>query len=588
VTHPAISATPAPPQAALDRRFARRLFELLRIYWVSDDARRGGVLLAGAVALELLTVYANVQIADGQRRVLDALQDRQASLFFERVGLYVLIVVGFLFASTYRVWLRQRLEIRWRRVLTDHFLAQWMDAQAYCQVELRPGDAVDNPDQRVAEDVRNFVASALGLSLTLLSAIVTLVSFAGLLWTLSSAWHVGGERHYLQIPGFMMWVAILYAVIAMAITHRVGRRLVPLHFDRQRFEADFRFGLMRFRENSEAIAFARGEQVERGRAAQRFKGVAQNFLQLIRAQRNLSLTTGAIGELNGAVPLLLAAPGFFMGTLTLGGVAQTRFAYGQVSGALAWFINAYQEIAAWRASIERLLTLSDTIECSRERLARAEGLRLESDGALQLSDVTISRPDGVPLIRGASARVAPGERVAVLGPAGVGKTALFRAMVGMWPFGAGEIAVPRRERTLFLGARPYIPIGSLRAAVSYPAPEGSFPDAEIRRALAALGLEALAERLDESAHWEQVLSSAEEQRLALVRVLLQNPEWVFLDEATSALDENEERQVYETLARELPRAAVVTAVHRSSVIPFHPRRWTLVPADGGAELRTAA
>jgi putative ATP-binding cassette transporter len=580
------AALQARPQAALDLRFARRLWGLVRLYWTSPAARWGALLLAGAVSLELATVWANLLIADGQRRLLDALQAQQAQVFFQALGLYVSFVVFFLFASVHRIYLRQLLEIRWREWLTDHFIGQWMESQAYCQTELTRG-AIDNPDQRIAEDVRSFVASALGLSLTLLSAVVTLVSFAGLLWSLSAHWPVPFVGRYVHIPGFMMWVAILYAVIAMTITHRVGQRLVPLHFDRQRVEADFRFGLMRFRENVEAVAFARGEARERRRAGERFSHVIGNWRELIRAQRNLNLTTGAIGELNGAVPVLLAVPGFFLGQISLGAIAQTRFAYGQVSGALVWFVNAYQEIAAWRASIERLFTFSDAIESTRERFAAPGGVRVREDEELRLSDLRLDTPEGRVLIQGANGAIQPGEHVAVLGPAGVGKTALFRAMVGMWRFGSGAIRVPARERTLFLTQRPYLPIGTVRNVASYPEPEGRFSDEEIREALLLLDLDHLAERLDRKEHWEQILSSSEQQRLAFVRVLLQKPEWVFLDEATSALDDADEKRVYQLLARRLPRTAVVTAVHRDAVAAYHDRRWTLVPQDGYAKLELA-
>jgi putative ATP-binding cassette transporter len=572
-----------------DRRFVRRFARLTGLYWRSTDARRGGLLLAGAVALELATVYGNFVLADAQRRIYDGLQDRAAAAFFAGVGMFAGVVIGFVLVSTYRIYVRQALEIRWRTWLTDHLLEDWISPHACSQMESVRADA-DNPDQRIAEDVRSYVASALGLSLSLLAALATLVSFAGLLWQMSSSWPIQiGSAHF-QVPGFMMWIAFAYAAIASWITHRVGRPLVPINFDRLRFEADFRFGLVRFRENAEAIGLAGGESFEERSAIGRFRHIVDNWWQLIRAQRNLTLLTTGIGQLNGAVPLLVAAPGYFLGHLTLGRVAQAGIAYGQVSGALAWFVNAYQEIAQWRASIERLLTFTDALDAARARQSAPAGLRVESSDrdVLQIEDLQLALPDGRALLEGGSATVAPGERIAVVGPTGAGQTTLFRALAGRWPFGRGHISMPPPDRTMFLSPQPYLPIGTLRAALSYPSPDTPFPDEKIRDALRRVGLDHLATALDETDHWEKRLSGGERQRLAIARALLHEPKWLFLDDATAALDEDAEGQIYALLAERLPRATVVSIAHRPSVARYHARRWTLVPHPGGpAELRAA-
>jgi putative ATP-binding cassette transporter len=498
-------------------------------------------------------------------------------------------VMLFVVVSVYRIYVRQALEIRWRNWLTDHLLELWVSPQACCQMELLRGEA-DNPDQRIAEDARNYVASALGLSLSLLSALATLVSFAGLLWTLSGDWQMRLAGKEFHIPGFMMWVAIAYAAIASWITHRVGRRLVPINFDRLRLEADFRFGLVRFRENAEAVGLAGGTDRERMRAHERFLSVVGNWWDLIRAQRNLALFTTSIGQLNGAVPLLVAAPGYFIGRLTLGAVAQTGIAYGQVSGALVWFVNAYQEIAQWRASIERLLTFTDAIDTTRARLLRPGGLRVEegADDSLRIQGLHLELPNGRALLDGGDATIAPGDRVVVVGPSGAGQTTLLRAIAGHWPFGRGHIELPAHARTMFLPQQPYLPIATLRAAISYPSPEGAFPDEKIREVLRVLGLDYLVERLDETDHWEKVLSGGEQERLALARVLLHEPDWVFLDDATAALDEETEGRAYQILEQRLPRATLVSIAHRPAVARYHGRRWTLVPQPGGPALLQAA
>jgi putative ATP-binding cassette transporter len=385
-----------------------------------------------------------------------------------------------------------------------------------------------------------------------------------------------------------MWVAIVYALIATLLTHRVGRSLIPIQYDRQRLEADFRYSLVRFRENVEAVALSNGEEGERRGAMKRFDHVVSNFWRLIRAQRNLTLFTTGIGQTNSILPYAIAAPAFFAGNLSLGSVVQTNIAYGQVSGALVWFVNAYQEIANWRASVERLVTFDEEIEAARIAIAPAEGVQVDTapDGELRLDHVRLTRPDGRVLIADASAVIHRGDTVAIVGATGTGKATLLRAIAGIWHFGKGRIAVP--AQALFLPQRPYFPIGTLREAVAYPSDEDAFSDEAIRDALRRMGLAALADRLDdESAHWQQQLSGGEQQRLALARVLLQKPDWVFLDEATSGLDEAGEKRAYDTLREQLPRTAIVSIADRPSVARLHTRRWTLVPGPAGSVLEAA-
>jgi putative ATP-binding cassette transporter len=581
---------PTPPSRSLfGPRFARDLWRLTRIYWTSDDAPMGALLLGVAIALELATVQTSVLIADAERQIFDALGDRDTTAFFGAMGVFLAVIGGFVVASTYRIYVRQRLEIRWRERVTGRFLEQWIGPEAYCQAELHP-TGIDNPDQRIAEDVRNYVASALGLSLSLLSAAATLYSFGWLLWRMSANWpiHVGDTE--LWIPGLMLWVAILYAIIATFVTHLVGRPLVPINFDRLRVEADFRYGLVHFRDNVEAVTIARGQEFERRKARGRFGYVVGNWLQLIGAQRNLTLFTTGIGQANGLLPVLIGAPAYFARHLTLGSLAQTRIAYGQLSAALAWFVSAYQEIALWRASIERLSSFLDAIDETRTRLACGEGVRVDTtaDQALELTGVRLDAPDGRVLLDPTTARVEAGERVAIIGPAGAGKTTLFRAIAGIWPFGAGRISVPAGARTLFLTQRPYLPLGTLREVVTYPAAGDAFPDAKVREVLDFVGLSRLAPRLDREEPWLHVLSGDERQRLVFARVLLHEPDWIFADDATASLDEPTEKRVYQVLRQRLPHATLVSITQRPAVLAYHERRWTLVPRhDGPFELRTA-
>jgi putative ATP-binding cassette transporter len=572
--------------AVFDRRFVRHLWGLTRVYWRSPDATRAAGLLALCIAGELGTVYGNVRLAIAQSHVFDAVQNKEWPAFVAAIEVFLGVALLVVFVSTYRIYLRNILQIRWRTHLTDHVLGDWMGPHAYLHRELHRKET-DNPDQRIAQDVQSYVASALGLSLSFLSAIATLVSFAGILWSLSGKWPLRIAGREFWIPGLMMWVAIAYALVSTWLTHRVGRPLVSINFDRLRYEADFRYGLVRFRDHVEAVALARGETVEHQCATKRFANVVHNWWQLITAQRNLTLFTSGIGQANGIVPLLVAAPAFFAGRMTLGAVTETQIAYGQVSGALSWFVDAYQEIAAWRASIERLATFAETLEATREELAHGDGIRIEAGApdALCLAHLGLSQPDGRVLATDLNACIRPRERVALLGPAGPAKLTLFRAIAGLWPFGSGRIELPAQAYPLFLPTQPYLPIGTLREAVSYPSPAGTFSDTAITEALRLLDLEHLATRLDDSEPWDQQLSGDEQQRLTFARAFLHQPDWVIMDDATATLDEAMERRVYEVFAEQLPHAAVLSISNRPSVAQYHRRCWSIASGGEGGGLR---
>ncbi|MCC6765903.1 MAG: ABC transporter ATP-binding protein/permease [Deltaproteobacteria bacterium] len=576
--------TPPSTDALAPPSFFRDVWRLGMIYWRTRAARAGAALLLLAIALELATVYSAVLVARTQAAVFDVLQDRDVKAFLGALGLQAAAMLGTILAGTFRIYVRQILEVRWRRKMTAEYLRRWMTPEAFWQLELH-GAAMDNPDQRIAEDIRAYVASALGLSLSLLSSLAALASFGGMLWGLSRGWPIALPTGDVCVPGFLMWVAIGSAAFAMWITHVVGRKLVPINFDKLRYEADFRYGLVRFRDHVESVAFSRGEVIERRRLLQRFGSIVENWWQLIRAQRNLSLLTLGLGQMNGVVPMLLAAPAYFGGHLTLGKITQVGFAYGQVSGALNWFVNAYQEIAQWRASIQRLTSFADVMTTTSRELAHAKRLEVErrDDPTLRFHDVVLNRPDGQPLVR-AVGSIRQGESITLLGPTGSGKTTLFRALAGLWPFGAGRIEIPREARLHFVPPQPYFPVGSLRVALTYPDLEVHYSDEVLREALRVMDLGFLATALDDQAQWHVRLSVAEQQRLSLVRVLVKTPDWLFLDEATSALDEAMEAKVYGILRAYLPHATLLSIAHRPSVAALHDRRWKLVPGDDGVGL----
>lgn len=565
----------------------RAIWRLGRSYWTSREARIGALLLFVTIVLEFLTVYANLLIADYQRQVVEGLEHRQTSDFIQAGALYIVVLLGFVAASTLRIYVRQVLEIRWRRDLTSQFVGRWISPRAFAQSQLHQD--LDNPDQRISEDIRDFVASALGLSLSLLSALATLVSFGGVLWTLSSAWKIPVDGQMIQLPGLLFWVAVAAAFVSIVAAHLMGRRLVPINFDRFRFEANFRYGLVRYRDHVKEVGLNRGELVERRGADGRFHDVYDVFLRLVRAERDLTLVTGSIGQLNGLLPLLLAAPAYFGGMLTLGMIVQARTAYDQVSGALLWFVNAYREIARWRANVERL----DAFEVAIDDTARVfEGAGVcvvpAADGVLRLENVRLEAPIGQPILSGINATVRAGERVALVGAVGKGKSTLLRAIAGIWPFGSGRIEQPIDGAMLFVPQLPYLPIGTLRAAFCYPREEGCFSDERIREVLAELDLSHLGARIDECTAWDDALSGLEKQLLALARALLHEPRWIFMDDAMSGIDAETERRLYEILFARLPDSTLVALGTGAGVLDLFSTRWTLRPVgDGTATLQAA-
>ena len=573
--------SPAQKPTVEGRQLIRAMWRLIRPYWTSPDAKWSLLLLGISIALQFGGVYASVLISDSQRDVCTALGARDLPGFSRGIAYMIAFMLLGVVVPSYGEWVTQMIRVRWRRWFTGHYITRWIGPHAYCQGELHRGQ-LDNPDVRIAEDVRDFVSSALGLSLSMLGSIVTLASFGAMLWNLSSAWAIPIAGKTTQIPGLMLWIAVGFAIFSMWITNLVGRRLIPLNFDRIRLEADFRYSLVRYRDKVEAVALAHGEAIERLGAVGRFQRVVENFHDLIRAQRNLTILTQSLGQANSLVPLAVAGLAYFAGLVPLGIIAQTRFAYGQVAGGLAWFVNAYQEIARWRANIERLTSFSDAMDTAQREFESGgiATVRAEPE-RIQLVDLQVEAPRGKLLLDRLNATLRPGEHVAITGERGSGRTTLIRALAGIWPFGAGRIEQPARDRVFFLTRLPYLPIGSLRAAVSYPAASGAFPDERIAAALQTFGLGALVSRLDDDEPWEQKLSGHEQQRLALARVLLHKPDWIVFDEAMSDLDEAMEARVYEVLAQQVPNAAVLSVAGRPAALERLPRRWTLRESAGG-------
>ena len=546
---------------------------IIRPYWFSDDRWAGRGLLLAVVALTLGMVYINVLFNQWNNDFFSALQDKNSAMFRRQLIRVSWLVGAFIVLAVYQTYLNQMLEIRWRRWLTERYLRAWLADGAYYRMQLVAHET-DNPDQRIAEDVQLLISHTLALVIGGLRAVVTLATFVAILWGLSGRLNVPVGGLSFILPGYMVWVSVLYAVGGTWLTDWIGRPLIRLNFDRQRYEADFRFSLVRFRENTEGVALYRGEMDEFRGFRELFEAVVRNWWGIMRRQKRLTSFTAGYGQGAWIVPSVVAAPRYFRGELGLGGLMQTVGAFNQVQDALSFFVVSYKEIAAWCSVVERLAGFERALERVRIEAAIGGGVRHTDGGATQLTvdDVDLYLPDGKPLMANVNLSLLRGDSVLLGGASGSGKSTLLRAIAGIWPFGRGEIRASRDARVLFLPQKPYLPIGTLRDVVSYPMPAAGVDDATLREALEAVGLADLAGRLDEAGHWALQLSPGEQQRIAIARALVQKPDWLFLDEATSAVDEATEARLYRLVRERLPGTTLFSVGHRATLRPFHARQ----------------
>ena len=565
--------------------------------FASFRARESRIAAAMVVALVLINqaqVGIMVRLSFFNRDWFNALQEKDAAKFW-RLLLWVFVPWAFIyvFSAIVEFVMQSMLIIRWRRWLTDFYVAHWLGEGAHYRMSLVGHDA-DNPDQRIAEDVNRFIdggSEGYGLysySILLISTLSSLVSFAIVLWGLSTNFTIPGTD--VVLPGLLFWVALIYAAVGTVITHLIGRPLVRLLFEKQRYEADFRFGLARLREYGEQVALLKGEAAEQASLGARFRAIIGNYLETVDRRKKLMAFTSTYGQINPIIPYLFTAPFYFLGKIQLGVMTQTAGAFGRVEGALTFFITYYTSLAGFKSVLDRLTSFDSAIERARETGQGGAKIerRASPDAALHLRGLSLDLPDGRRIVSGVDLTLPAREAVLVVRPAGSGKSTLFRAIAGVWPYGAGAIETPQDARALLLPQKPYIPIASLRAATAYPAAPDAFDAESVRKALIDVGLPALAERLDETDNWSQRLSGGEQQRLAIARALLAKPDWLFLDEATSAMDEAMEARIYELIAARLPQATVVSIGHRASLTRYHKRKIEMRAGQGDAFTLAAA
>jgi vitamin B12/bleomycin/antimicrobial peptide transport system ATP-binding/permease protein len=570
------------------KTFVRDAWRLIKPYWKSEERFTAWLLLGAVVALTLGMVYMSVQFNEWYNVFYNALQEKNVEVFWKQIVRFCVLAAIYIVMAVYAFYLNQMLQIRWRRWMTERYLDEWLADRAYYRMQLK-GNPADNPDQRIAEDLKLFVDGTLELSLGLLHAVVTLVSFVAILWALSGPITVPLAGREFVIPGYMVWAAVLYAIVGTWLTHKIGKPLIGLNFEQQRREADFRFGLIRFRENGESVALYHGEADEMKGFRTRFGAVVQNWWRIMNRQKFLITFTVGYNQIANVFPFIVAGPRYFAGAIQLGGLMQISNSFDKVQGALSWFISAYTTFATWKATADRLIGFRETIDHTHEEARTPSGFELDRNGVPELAvqDVSLALPDGRPLVSASTFSVRPGESALIRGASGSGKSTLFRAIAGIWPYAKGKVRLPDPAATLFLPQRPYLPIGTIREVAGYPSRE-QFTDAQLREALADVGLAALGERLDEQQNWALQLSPGEQQRIAFARALLQRPKWLFLDEATSALDEDAEKKLYGLLKERLPEAAVISIGHRPALAAMHSRVLELKPDGSGTRVLAPA
>jgi putative ATP-binding cassette transporter len=541
-------------------------------YFRSDDRWAGRGLLAAVIAIELASVFLTVLFNRWNNVFYNALQDHNAAVFAYQLGYFCVLAAFWIGLKVYQLYLNQWLQIRWRRWMTARYLGEWLHDANHYRMQLL-GDAADNPDQRIADDTQRFVEQTLGLGIGLLSSIVTLASFVVILWGLSNEapLHLFGRD--IDIPGYLVWGALAYALFGTGLTHLIGWPLVELNFQQQRYEADFRFNLVRTRENAEQIALLRGEPAERGRLLTRFGSVVQNWLDIMQRTKKLTAFTASYSQASVIFPYLLIAPAYFARKIELGGMMQTASAFSSVQDSLSFFISSYRTLAEWRSVVERLSGFEASIEKAVTLTTGKDIVHVvaEGAGAIDFDQLRVSLPNGTLLIAADGFKLRNQERTLFTGPSGAGKSTLFRAIAGIWPFGGGTIAIPAGARLMMLPQRPYFPVGSLKAAIVYPAEADTFSAKQVSDALTLVGLPQLAPALDEQAHWNRMLSLGEQQRLGLARALLHAPQYLFLDEATASLDEAAEAKLYRLIEQQMPTTTIVSIGHRSTLEAFHQR-----------------
>lgn len=551
----------------LTRQFFRDVWYLTKSYWQSEEKKKAFFLLGCIIALTLGVVYMLVLLNQWNNSFYSALQNYDAKKIFDELIHFSWLAAIYILLAVYSYYLQQTLILNWRRWLTTRFIDIWLQNKTYYNLQMF-GKDTDNPDQRISEDVRQFVEMTLSFGIGILKAFCTFASFVVILYNLSGSLSFTFMGKTWTINGYMLWASLLYSVIGTYITHIVGRKLVKINFIQQKYEADFRFSMIRLRESAESVAFYRGEAQEGSVFKQRFKMLLDNFWKLVNKQKQLVFLNSGYSQIAIIFPFVVAMNRYLTKEVTLGGLMQVASAFGRVQDSLSYFVDMYSSIAQWQAVVMRLTCFGHHMHDVYQQAERFHVERFAAADVVEVDNMQINLPDGKPLLENISFTLHPGHNVLIKGVSGSGKSTLLRAISGIWPFVDGKIFLPERDKLMFIPQKSYLPLGTLRAALNYP---GNKPidDTELIYLMDLCQIGYLKDKLDLEADWSHVLSVGEQQRLAFVRAHIQQPQWLFLDEATSALDEDTEANMYSLLQERLQQTTVVSAGHRSTLNKYH-------------------
>lgn len=551
----------------LTRQFFRDVWYLTKSYWQSEEKKKAFFLLGCIIALTLGVVYMLVLLNQWNNSFYSALQNYDAKKIFDELIHFSWLAAIYILLAVYSYYLQQTLILNWRRWLTTRFIDIWLQNKTYYNLQMF-GKDTDNPDQRISEDVRQFVEMTLSFGIGILKAFCTFASFVVILYNLSGSLSFTFMGKTWTINGYMLWASLLYSVIGTYITHIVGRKLVKINFIQQKYEADFRFSMIRLRESAESVAFYRGEAQEGSVFKQRFKMLLDNFWKLVNKQKQLVFLNSGYSQIAIIFPFVVAMNRYLTKEVTLGGLMQVASAFGRVQDSLSYFVDMYSSIAQWQAVVMRLTCFGHHMHDVYQQVERFHVERFAAADVVEVDNMQINLPDGKPLLENISFTLHPGHNVLIKGVSGSGKSTLLRAISGIWPFVDGKIFLPERDKLMFIPQKSYLPLGTLRAALNYP---GNKPidDTELIYLMDLCQIGYLKDKLDLEADWSHVLSVGEQQRLAFVRAHIQQPQWLFLDEATSALDEDTEATMYSLLQERLQQTTVVSVGHRSTLNKYH-------------------
>lgn len=555
----------------------RNFWRLARPFWASEEKYPALLLLLATVLMTLCLVGVNILNNFWNLHFYNALQAKDYPGFLLGGLQFVLLQIGLAVFTVGAFHFQQKLTLRWRRWATRNMLGQWLDSQRYQKLKLTETD-VDNPDQRIAEDIDLFIIKSLKLSLGLMTSVVSLFSFLHILWQASSLVSVPFAGQSLIIPGLLVWVALVYALLGTGLAFWLGRALPRLNFMQQRREADFRFSLMRLRENADSVAQYRGEVMENARFNQRLEAALENFWALVKKQKLIMGYSTFYLRSATVIPMFIMAPQFFAGAFPLGRLTQISAAFGEVHSAIAYLVDVFPELSEWKSVIDRLIGFQERLDNVEVESGVVHEQQLKG---LHFKDLDIWLPNGRRLLNGFNLSLEPGDSLLISAPSGYGKSTLIRAVTGLWPHASGSTRYDR-ERALTLSQKPYLPLGSLREALWYPNPPRREEDAALRLAMQQIGLQHLSEQLDQKRDWAQTLSVGEQQRCAFVRALLARPAVLFLDESSSALDSANEARCYQLLKQALPETILISIGHRASLEHFH---WQVLDLQNEAQWR---